>query len=36
VVVIEKPAAAPKTVQKKAVEIAAPLGLEQPELLHNR
>ncbi|PJG55899.1 hypothetical protein CVM73_07045 [Bradyrhizobium forestalis] len=31
VVVIEKPAAAPK-----AVEIAAPLGLEQAELLHNR
>ena len=31
VVVIERPEAAPKT-----VEIAAPLGLEQAELLHNR
>jgi hypothetical protein len=33
VLVIERPAAAPKTVD---VADAAPLGLEQAELLHNR
>jgi len=43
VVVIERPETAPKTVHKtghktvqETVEIAAPLGLEQAELLHNR
>ncbi|WIW44091.1 hypothetical protein ML401_21545 [Bradyrhizobium sp. 62B] len=39
VVVIERPETAPKTVHKAVQEtaaIAAPLGLEQAELLHNR
>jgi hypothetical protein len=37
VLVIERPAAAPKTAHK-TVDVAdpAPLGLEQAELLHNR
>ena len=35
VVVIERPAPAPKNV-REAVETAAPLALEQAELLHNR
>lgn len=36
VLVIERPAAAPKTALKTALEAEAPLALEQAELLHNR